>query len=105
PSTPTKDCTTSALHYWSEDPTGQHPLPADICEDLGLPVELCYVYSAYRLRWNTEAYKWMHQYQVARGFDPKTMDFARHLGFPIYQVQSDSDRFEDLSSPTSNTSK
>ncbi|KAL0566940.1 hypothetical protein V5O48_015054 [Marasmius crinis-equi] len=36
----------------------------------------------------------MYKYQPARGFDPKTPDFARHLGYPIYQVQSDSDRFE-----------
>ncbi|KAL0568357.1 hypothetical protein V5O48_013632 [Marasmius crinis-equi] len=100
PSTPTEDCKTSSLHYWSFDPTGQHPLPAEMCEDLGLPIELSFeVYSPYRYCWTNEAYKLMHQYQVARGFNPKTTDFARHLGFPVYQVHRDSDRFEDLSTP------
>ncbi|KAL0569654.1 hypothetical protein V5O48_012309 [Marasmius crinis-equi] len=97
PSTPMKDCKTSSLHYWSFDPTGQHPLPPKICEELGLPVELsleCQV--PWQLRWNNEHYKRMHQYQLARGFDPKTTEFARHLGYPIYQVQIDSDRFEDV---------
>ncbi|KAL0567112.1 hypothetical protein V5O48_014882 [Marasmius crinis-equi] len=97
PSTPTEDCTTSSLHHWSFDPTGQHPLPPETCEDLGLPIELSLkVYLPDRYCWNNERYKWMHEYQLARGFDPKTPDFARHLGFPIYQVQSDSDRFEDI---------
>ncbi|KAL0570889.1 hypothetical protein V5O48_011067 [Marasmius crinis-equi] len=97
PSTPTEDCTTSSLHHWSFDPTGQHPLPAETCEHLGLPIELSLDVSIpYRCRWNKEAYKWMHQYQLARGFDPKTTDFARHLGYLIYQVQSDSDRSEDV---------
>ncbi|KAL0569181.1 hypothetical protein V5O48_012789, partial [Marasmius crinis-equi] len=99
PFTPTDVCWTSSLHHWSFDPTGQHPLPPKICEELGLPIKLFVdVYSTYPLggRWNNEHYKWMHQYQVARGFDPKTTDFARHLGYRIYQVQSDSDRFEDV---------
>ncbi|KAL0571845.1 hypothetical protein V5O48_010113 [Marasmius crinis-equi] len=97
PSTPTEDCATSSLHHWSFDPTGQHPLPAEICEDLGLPIELSFKFkSRYRLRWNNKVYKRMHQYQVTRGLDPKTTDFARHLGYPIYQVQSDSGRFEDV---------
>ncbi|KAL0571132.1 hypothetical protein V5O48_010824 [Marasmius crinis-equi] len=96
-STPTEDCWTCLLHHWSFDPTGQRPLPAEICEDLGLPIELTLnVQSTKRHRWTNEAYKRMHQYQLARGFDPKTTDFAQHLGLPIYQVQSDSDRFEDV---------
>ncbi|KAL0568941.1 hypothetical protein V5O48_013029 [Marasmius crinis-equi] len=96
PSTPTTRCKTSSLHYWSFDPTGQHPLPPKICEDLGLPIKLDLNVSLFiRYHWNNEAYKRMHQYQVARGFNPKTTDFAQHLGFPIYQVQSDFDRFED----------
>ncbi|KAL0572812.1 hypothetical protein V5O48_009157 [Marasmius crinis-equi] len=97
-STPTENCTTSYFHYWSSDPTGQHPLTPEICKDLGLPVELsAEVWPTERYHWDNEPYKWMQQYQVARGFDLKTTDFAQHLGFPTYQVQRDSDRFEDLS--------
>ncbi|KAL0564871.1 hypothetical protein V5O48_017166 [Marasmius crinis-equi] len=98
PSTPTKRCATSSLHYWSFDPTGQHPLPAEICQDLGLPTELFFkVESLHGFHWTNEAYKWMHEYQLARGFGPKTPDFARHLGYPFYQVQNDSDHFKDIS--------
>ncbi|KAL0573789.1 hypothetical protein V5O48_008155 [Marasmius crinis-equi] len=97
PSIPTESCTTSLLHYFSFDPTGQHPLPPEICKDLGLPIELdLAVYPAYQFCWKNKAYKWMHQYQLARGFNPKTSNFARHLRVPICQVQSDSDPFKDI---------
>ncbi|KAL0063359.1 hypothetical protein AAF712_009754 [Marasmius tenuissimus] len=37
----------------------------------------------------------MHDYQVARGFDPTTPDFARFLGYPVYKVTSnDQARFK-----------
>ncbi|KAL0573357.1 hypothetical protein V5O48_008600 [Marasmius crinis-equi] len=59
-----------------------------------------------RYYWNNDIYRWIHQYQLARGFDPTTPDFAQHLGYPIYQVYDDSDRFQeycDATMPTSQT--
>ncbi|KAL0571667.1 hypothetical protein V5O48_010294 [Marasmius crinis-equi] len=98
---PTEEYKTSSFHYWSFDPTGQSPLPANICEDLGLPVELSVrVWSTARYYCDNQSYKSMHQYQLARGFDPATSDFARHLGYPIYKVHDDSDRFEDFDAAT-----
>ncbi|KAL0571718.1 hypothetical protein V5O48_010242 [Marasmius crinis-equi] len=41
----------------------------------------------------------MHGYQVARGFDPSTVDFARSIGHddPTYKpIQIDADRFEEV---------
>ncbi|KAK1223385.1 hypothetical protein PQX77_013738 [Marasmius sp. AFHP31] len=50
-----------------------------------------------RYAWHTKSYNNLHQYQIARGFDPTTADFARHLGYGhIFQPLDDSDRFEDI---------
>ncbi|KAL0568880.1 hypothetical protein V5O48_013092, partial [Marasmius crinis-equi] len=96
-STPMEECTTSRFHYWSFDPSGHPPLSAEVCEDLGLPVELdLRVFPHKQYRWNNDHYKRMHEYQLSRGFDRRSPDFARHLGYPIYQAESDSDRFEDV---------
>ncbi|KAL0565293.1 hypothetical protein V5O48_016731 [Marasmius crinis-equi] len=70
-----------------------------MCNHLGLPVALnikvdrCYVYS-----WSNDVYKMVRQYQVARGFNPNTTDFAQFLGDPAYKpVQNaDSDSFEEI---------
>ncbi|KAL0566066.1 hypothetical protein V5O48_015950 [Marasmius crinis-equi] len=97
PSTPSDRYRTSALHYWSFDPTGRHPLSAETCNQLGLPTELSlWVYPPHQDHWDNESYRRIHEYQLARGFDPTTNDFARHLGYPTYSVQSDADRFEEL---------
>ncbi|KAL0568881.1 hypothetical protein V5O48_013093, partial [Marasmius crinis-equi] len=105
-STPSEDCTTSSLHYWSLDPTGDHPLPTEIRQNLGLPVELFLeIRPTCQYRWDNERYKWMHEYQLARGFDPKTPDYARHLGYPIFQVQSDSDHFEEVDVTTTSSTQ
>ncbi|KAJ8090484.1 hypothetical protein PM082_002372 [Marasmius tenuissimus] len=38
----------------------------------------------------------MHQYQLNRGFDPSTIDFARHVGYDqnIFRPVNNSERFE-----------
>ncbi|KAK1221991.1 hypothetical protein PQX77_015190, partial [Marasmius sp. AFHP31] len=43
-----------------------------------------------------EDYQHIHQYQVLRGFDPSTTDFARHLEYDqhLFQPVNDSDRFQ-----------
>ncbi|KAL0563102.1 hypothetical protein V5O48_018974, partial [Marasmius crinis-equi] len=45
--------------------------------------------------WTNTVYKHIHDYQIARGFDPTTPDFARFLRYRIFQVQHDSHRFEE----------
>ncbi|KAL0564933.1 hypothetical protein V5O48_017102 [Marasmius crinis-equi] len=88
---------TSSLHHWSFDPAGQPPLSTATCDLLGLPLQLkLSVYPPTRYSWNNTAYKWIHDYQVARGFDPTTPDFACSLGYPIFQVQRDSHRFKEV---------
>ncbi|KAJ8080348.1 hypothetical protein PM082_017181 [Marasmius tenuissimus] len=91
-------CKTSSVHHWSFCEDGHPPLSHEVCRDLGFPVELTFSYKGYISRyWPNDSYKYAHQYQILRGFDPNTTDFARHLGFESdFQPLSDSDRFEQV---------
>ncbi|KAK1217461.1 hypothetical protein PQX77_019886 [Marasmius sp. AFHP31] len=93
-----RDGKTSSLHHWSFQEDGHSHISPESCRNLGLPIKLdhnnwgCYSHS-----WPTTTYKYLHQYQIARDFDPTTADFARHLGFDhIFQPLNDSDWFEDV---------
>ncbi|KAK1235889.1 hypothetical protein PQX77_000870 [Marasmius sp. AFHP31] len=88
---------TSSLHYWSLQKDGQSQLSPETCNDLGLPVNLdITVFGLDSSSWSTDSYKSLQHYQVSRGFDPTTTDFAQHLGYRhIFQPQNDDDWFED----------
>ncbi|KAK1234718.1 hypothetical protein PQX77_002072 [Marasmius sp. AFHP31] len=104
------DGKTSSLHHWSFHEDGHPRISSESCRNLGLPVGLDYRnLSCYSRSWPRKSYKSLHQYQIARGFDPTTADFAKHLGYRnIFQPLDDSDRFEDVqkdqTSPPPNTS-
>ncbi|KAK1229287.1 hypothetical protein PQX77_007654 [Marasmius sp. AFHP31] len=87
---------TSSLHHWSFHEDGCPPLSPDTCRGLGLPAELFHRHSFYTYSWSNEDYQRIHQYQLPRGFDPSTTDFARHLGYDdnLFQPVDDSDRFQ-----------
>ncbi|KAK1225148.1 hypothetical protein PQX77_011930 [Marasmius sp. AFHP31] len=87
---------TSSLLYWSFHKDGRSPLSPDTCRSLGLPIELEYNYSFLATSWSNKDYKHIHQYQLLRGFDPSTADFARHLEYDgnLFQPVNDSDRFQ-----------
>ncbi|KAF9259691.1 hypothetical protein L218DRAFT_1003548 [Marasmius fiardii PR-910] len=77
----------SPLHFWSDDENGRTSFPDETCEYLGLPTELnIQVFSPDQYSWPVETYNEIHRWQVSRGFDPTTTDFARYLGSPIYEV-------------------
>ncbi|KAJ8079173.1 hypothetical protein PM082_021673 [Marasmius tenuissimus] len=86
---------TSSLHFWSFDEDGHSPLSEDLCHDFGLPTELGLFQDFYSYSWSNDAYSHLRQYQVLRGFDLSTTDFAQFLEFDenIYLPLSDSDRF------------
>ncbi|KAL0067687.1 hypothetical protein AAF712_005402 [Marasmius tenuissimus] len=88
---------TSVVHSWSLDEDGQFPLPHNVCNNLGLPFQVELIIHYYLYSWSNHHYALIHQYQILRGFDPSTLDFAQHLGFEsIYQPVNDSGRFERL---------
>ncbi|KAK1216647.1 hypothetical protein PQX77_020715 [Marasmius sp. AFHP31] len=88
---------TSSVHFWSFDEDGQSPLSRNLCQDFGLPTTFSISQSPYSVSWSNEAYDSLRQYQLLRGFDPSTADFARSLGYEnIFQPLSDSDRFAQV---------
>ncbi|KAJ8094813.1 hypothetical protein PM082_010025 [Marasmius tenuissimus] len=98
---PPPDCDdgwTSSVHFWSFDEDGHSPLSDDLCHDFGLPTELELPQWFRSLSWSNDAYSRLHQYQLLRGFDPSTTDFAQFLGFDenTYRPLSNSDRFAQL---------
>ncbi|KAJ8089599.1 hypothetical protein PM082_014855 [Marasmius tenuissimus] len=92
------DGDTSSLHHWSFHEDGQSQLSPETCHDLGLPVDLYLDHrSLNSYSWSTDHYKTLHHYQLLRGFDPATTDFARHLGYHlVFQPQNDDNRFEGI---------
>ncbi|KAK1216646.1 hypothetical protein PQX77_020714 [Marasmius sp. AFHP31] len=89
---------TSSVHFWSFDEDGHSPLSDDLCQDFGLPTTFSISQYSYSYSWSNEAYDSLRQYQLLRGFDPSTTDFARSLGFDenIFQPLSESDRFAQV---------
>ncbi|KAJ8089546.1 hypothetical protein PM082_014802 [Marasmius tenuissimus] len=86
---------TSSLHHWSFHQDSHSQLSPELCCDLGLPVELNLRYGGYSsCSWPTSIYQLINQYQLLRGFNPMTTDFARHFGYDrnIFQPLDDDDR-------------
>ncbi|KAK1234403.1 hypothetical protein PQX77_002394, partial [Marasmius sp. AFHP31] len=88
---------TSSLHSWSFHETGQFPLSFDVTLSFQLPVEVD-LRDRYLVSYssNTDHYKLIHRYQLLRGFDPTTTDFARFLGYdgPVFRLMGDLYRFK-----------
>ena len=91
---------TTPAYFWSFDETGQTCLSEDECEECGIPELKPSYWSPYLSRWPAEAYQALHDWQVARGFDPTTADFARHLGIPELEIlgptKKTESRFEEI---------
>ncbi|KAL0565007.1 hypothetical protein V5O48_017027, partial [Marasmius crinis-equi] len=74
----------SSSTIWSLDPTGQIPISNALCHYLGLPLRLSL--RALEYSWETSTYQRLRDYQIARGFDPTTTDFAQHNEYPLYHI-------------------
>ncbi|KAK1233607.1 hypothetical protein PQX77_003234 [Marasmius sp. AFHP31] len=97
------DCKTSSLHHWSFRKDGCSPLSHEDCRNLGLPIQLTFKCRVYKTSWPNNDYRCLHQYQLNRGFDPSTADFARHLGYydNVFWPVDDSNRFGIQQEPPS----
>ncbi|KAK1226166.1 hypothetical protein PQX77_010864 [Marasmius sp. AFHP31] len=88
---------TSSIYFWSFDEDGQSPLSHNLCQYFGLPTTFRIYQFSESYSWSNEAFNSLRQYQLLRGFDPSTADFARSLGYEnIFQPLSDSDRFAQV---------
>ncbi|KAL0565708.1 hypothetical protein V5O48_016311 [Marasmius crinis-equi] len=77
------------FHFWSFDADGRTSLSTDMCCHLGLPVVLEERFYDTAYTWSNETYKAIRQYQIDRGFDPTTTDFAQSLEYPVYRIVPD----------------
>ncbi|KAK1225826.1 hypothetical protein PQX77_011237 [Marasmius sp. AFHP31] len=89
---------TSSLHYWSFHEDSRSPISPESCRDLGLPNELEFKADGHLSHsWSTDNYTLIHRYQLLRGYDPTTIDFARHLGQDVFfQPVINSARFNEV---------
>ena len=54
---------------------------------LGLPSFIPDVWADCQ-KWNLEIYEFVREWQLKKGFDPATTEFARSLGIPIMRTAS-----------------
>ncbi|KAF9266045.1 hypothetical protein L218DRAFT_922406 [Marasmius fiardii PR-910] len=97
-SPPLKKGSLVSAHTWSFDKDGKTSISCLRCEYLGLPLKLLVLTgSTHKYIWSSETYQIIHKWQVARGFDPTTTDFAHHCEYPLYEVvQPKFSQFEEL---------
>ncbi|KAF9262443.1 hypothetical protein L218DRAFT_405457 [Marasmius fiardii PR-910] len=84
------------FYFWSHDPFGQIPLSRSGCKYLGLPFKLSLKVQYYLESWPTRIYKFLHDYQIERGYDPRTTDFAQSHGYPTWEVTPSENRFQEV---------
>ncbi|KAI3615570.1 hypothetical protein WG66_011807 [Moniliophthora roreri] len=93
--------------YWSRDKDGERRLSKDECLRLCLPrfSRTPWPVKPELVSWPQSNYDEMYRYQLARGFDPKSTQFAESLGLPIWEPilpQKDA-RSEEIQSSSGST--
>ncbi|KAK7045848.1 hypothetical protein VNI00_007270 [Paramarasmius palmivorus] len=84
-------------YFWSLDKTGESKLLKDECYGWNIPIAYA-SYTPYCYSWRKDDYAALEEWQVARGFDPKTSDWARSMGYPEMEAIGTKrrDRFEEI---------
>uniref|UniRef100_A0A0W0FXK7 Uncharacterized protein n=1 Tax=Moniliophthora roreri TaxID=221103 RepID=A0A0W0FXK7_MONRR len=85
PSLPDLDPWLSRVSFWSLDRNGISEIPETECKRMGLPIIILDQVELYFHTWPKYVYDGLHAWQVARGFDIATADFARSLGLPTLE--------------------
>ncbi|KAK7060741.1 hypothetical protein VNI00_000473 [Paramarasmius palmivorus] len=80
-----EDWVNSRIAFWSFEENGITQIPEDMRQCLGLPRLVLRRMNVKVMTWDQCVYDAMYTWQVARGFDPTTTDFARSLGLPIFE--------------------
>ncbi|KAF9254022.1 hypothetical protein L218DRAFT_1082513 [Marasmius fiardii PR-910] len=92
-----KNCSNTSLHVWSKHKNGSDPIPEETCRRLGLPTTLHFHRSTERYYWPNEVYELVRKWQVGRGFNPETTEFAEYCGYAIFEpIPPDPSRFTQL---------
>uniref|UniRef100_A0A0W0FYC1 Uncharacterized protein n=1 Tax=Moniliophthora roreri TaxID=221103 RepID=A0A0W0FYC1_MONRR len=85
------------FYFWSFDPTGQSRMSEEECERWGLPVLTVstWLNSVELYSWSIHVYTALRDWQKARGFDPATSDWARHMHCPEFEILSNLSRVRE----------
>ncbi|KAG7088947.1 hypothetical protein E1B28_012892 [Marasmius oreades] len=85
-----------STHTWSFDKNGQTSISHHHCQYLGLLTELKVRYTTTRTyHWPIETYKDVCKWQIARDFEPATINFGCYLEYYlIYNVQPESEAYQ-----------
>ncbi|KAJ7826339.1 hypothetical protein B0H13DRAFT_2680710 [Mycena leptocephala] len=73
-------------YYWAFDPDGLNRLTHDVAEDFGLPT-VEFSMARFGGRWEEHDYDMIHDFHVAKGFDPYTQDAAIAMGYPLIDIE------------------
>jgi hypothetical protein len=73
-------------YYWAFDPDGLDRLTHDVAENFGLPA-VEFSTDLWGRKWNKHDYDMIHDFHVAKGFDPYTQDVAIAMGYPLIDVE------------------
>ncbi|KAJ7835749.1 hypothetical protein B0H14DRAFT_2363225, partial [Mycena olivaceomarginata] len=76
--------------YWSLDPSGVEPLGMENATELGFP-SISLSMKIFGWSWDASVYAGLRQFHQAKGFDPDSLDVARHLGHPLCQLVAQMD--------------
>ncbi|KAJ7679423.1 hypothetical protein DFH06DRAFT_511072 [Mycena polygramma] len=76
--------------YWSRDPSGIQHLSTEEANRLGFPcIQL--ETELFVSSWDASVYAGLREFHHAKGFDPDSQDLARHLGYPLFQLTSETE--------------
>ncbi|KAJ7930789.1 hypothetical protein B0H13DRAFT_1961469 [Mycena leptocephala] len=73
-------------YYWAFDPAGLDQLTHDMAEDFGLPT-VEFSTELWGERWEERDYDLVHDFHVAKGFDPYSQEAAIAMGYPLIDIE------------------
>ena len=73
------------LYYWSFDPDGSSPLSKRVTEALGLPKLIPEAW-LHLEKFSDYQYEATKQFQLFRGYNPSTQEFAQRHGLPLVDI-------------------
>ncbi|KAJ6556113.1 hypothetical protein B0H19DRAFT_1151945 [Mycena capillaripes] len=76
--------------YWSLDPSGCERLSAAETARLGFSF-ICFTTKASGAAWDASVYAGLRKFHEGKRFDPESQDLAMHLGYPTFELSSDSE--------------
>ncbi|KAJ7340550.1 hypothetical protein DFH08DRAFT_645933, partial [Mycena albidolilacea] len=71
--------------YWSLDPSGTHRLSVEDATWAGFPAFWLKT-TLFGHSWDTGVYEGLRKFHWAKGFDPGSLEVARHLGDPLFEL-------------------